>query len=85
MSDRRNARRTSDTKKISYFVERKTERKETIDLGYSFICGSSKKKIINKFRKLINISDENKKFKRNPFGNGKSSEKIFKFTKDKLI
>ena len=72
------------TLKISYFVEKKLREKETIDLGYSFMW-IIKKKIINKFRKLINISDENKKFKKNPFGNGKSSEKIFKFTKDKLI
>ena len=72
-------------KKYLILLREKTERKETIDLGYSFICGSSKNKIINKFKKLININNEHKKFKKNPFGDGKSSEKIFNFTKDKLI
>ncbi len=72
-------------KKYLILLREKTERKETIEIGYSFICGSSKNKIINKFKKLININDEYKKFKRNPFGDGKSSEKIFNFTKDKLI
>ena len=72
-------------KKYLILLREKTERKETISLGYSFICGSSKNKILKKFKKLININDEEKKFKRNPFGSGNSSEKIFKFTKKKLV
>jgi len=72
-------------KKYLILLREKTERKETIDLGYSFICGSNKNKILEKFKKLINLNNENKKFKQNPFGDGNSSKKIYQFTKKKLI
>ena len=72
-------------KKYLILLREKTERNETIRLGYSFICGSSKSKIVNKFNNLINLNNEKKKFTKNPFGDGKASEKIFKFTKKNLI
>ena len=50
MSDSGGMQEELPTLKISYFVKRKTERKETIDLGYSFICGSSKNKIITNLK-----------------------------------
>ena len=68
-------------KKYLILLREKTEREETIKLGYSFICGSSKKKIINVFRKLIIKSDYDNKFKYNPFGDGKSSARIYNFVK----
>lgn len=72
-------------KKYLILLREKTERNETIRLGYSFICGSSKSKIVNKFNNLINLNNEKKKFTKNPFGDGKASEKIFIFTKKNLI
>lgn len=72
-------------KKYLILLREKTEREETIDLGYSFICGSNKNKILEKFKKLINLNNENKKFKQNPFGDGNSSKRIYQFTKKKLI
>ena len=72
-------------KKYLILLREKTERKETIDLGYSFICGSNKNKILKKFKKLIDLDNENKKFNQNPFGDGNSSKKIYQFTRKKLI
>ena len=71
-------------KKYLILLREKTERKETINLGYSFVCGSYKNKILKKFKYLIHLNNENKKFKQNPFGNGNSSRKIYKFTLEKL-
>ena len=71
-------------KKYLILLRKKTERNETINLGYSFICGSNKNKILKKFKNLINLNNENKKFKQNPFGDGNSSKKIYQFTLKKL-
>ena len=71
-------------KKYLILLREKTERNETINLGYSFICGSNKNKILKKFKYLIHLNNENKKFKQNPFGDGNSSKKIYQFTLKKL-
>ena len=70
-------------KKYLILLREKTERNETVKLGYSFICGSSKKKILKNFKNLINKKDQNYRFKANPFGNGNSAEMIFNFIKKK--
>ena len=71
-------------KKYLILLREKTERNETIKLGYSFICGSSKTKILKNFKKLIAKKDQNLKFKTNPFGNGDSARIIFNFIKQKI-
>ena len=70
-------------KKYLILLREKTERNETVKLGYSFICGSSKTKILKNFKKLINKKNQNHKFKANPFGNGNSAKMIFNFIKKK--
>lgn len=71
-------------KKYLILLREKTEREETIKLGYSFICGSSRKKILKKFKFLVNKNKNTNNFKRNPFGDGKSSRRIYNFIKNKF-
>ena len=74
----------STLKKYLILLREKTEREETIKLGYSFICGSSRKKILKKFKFLVNKNKNTNNFKRNPFGDGKSSRRIYNFIKNKF-
>ncbi|OGU77760.1 MAG: UDP-N-acetylglucosamine 2-epimerase [Ignavibacteria bacterium RBG_16_34_14] len=73
-------------KKPIMVLRKTTERNEAIDAGYAFLAGHSPKKI----RKLFYLIDEkvSKGFnffnKKNPFGDGKASQKIVKIIKNKL-
>jgi len=55
-----------------------TERDEGIKEGFSFLVGTSTEKIIEKTTEILNspVRFENKK---NPFGDGKASDKIVNF------
>jgi len=61
-----------------------TERPEVIETGYGYIAGSSIKKIISIFSSIY-VKKEKKRPKKNPFGDGRTSEKILKFLKRKKI
>lgn len=59
-----------------------TERQEGVEAGVAFLVGHSKEKIIETFVKLL-IESEYKKIVniKNPYGDGKSSEKIIEILK----
>ena len=54
-----------------------TERPETLEVGANMIVGSSPKKLVFAFKKMLN----KRKNWKNPFGDGKASEKIIKAIK----
>lgn len=60
-----------------------TERPEVVEAGYGYLVGSSTKKIIDTFSDIY--GKKKKKIKKNPFGDGKTSERILKFLKRKKI
>ena len=73
-------------KKPVLVLRNETERPEAKDSGSSFIVGTSKNKII----KFTNLLLNNKKFYskmakiKNPYGDGKSVERIVKYLKKYL-
>lgn len=60
----------------------KTERPEAVELGYSKLIGCNKKKIIDAFYNFSPIFDENSI---NPYGDGKSSNKIYEIIKNQIL
>lgn len=66
-------------------IRDRTEWTETIDLGVNFITDVDPEKIIQAFKQIQeNYSEIKNRFKSNPFGDGKASEKIVKILKEKL-
>ena len=63
-----------------------TERKEAIEAGYAFLTGSNSQKIKKTFEFVDNKLNSNYNFfkGKNPFGEGKSSERIIKILKREL-
>ncbi len=63
-----------------------TERKEAIESGYAFLTGSNSQKIKNTFQLVVKKLDNGHNFfkGKNPFGDGKSSERIIKILKREL-
>jgi len=63
-----------------------TERPEGIESGCLKLVGTDKEKIIKEVEKLLNDENEYKKMSKcnNPYGDGKASEMIVEFLKEKL-
>ena len=61
-----------------------TERTEGIDSGTAILVGTDKDKIVNNAKKLLSDTCEYEKMSNavNPYGDGKSSEKIIKILKE---
>jgi len=71
--------------KIPVLVTRNTtERDEGINAGFSFLVGTNTQKIIDKTKEILSLPNGLKK-KDNPYGDGKSSNKIVNFIKKILI
>jgi len=64
-----------------------TERNEAVEAGYAFLAGHSPEKIKKLFYKVDKkISDEFNFFKKkNPFGDGKASQRIARIIENKLV
>jgi len=66
-------------------IRDRTEWTETIELGVNFITGVDPSKIIQAFKQIQeNYGELKKRFKTNPFGDGKASEKIVRILKEKI-
>jgi len=63
-----------------------TERPEAVEAGTVKLVGTDKEKIIKEVEKLLNNRNEYDKMSKahNPYGDGKASERIVKFLKEKL-
>jgi len=63
-----------------------TERPEGIESGCLRLVGTDKRKIVKEVEKLLDDENEYKKMSKckNPYGDGKASERIVKFLKEKL-
>ena len=72
-------------KKPILIMRESSERPEVIDAGFGKLVGTNKTKIMSNISKLINNTTYYSKFvnNQNPFGDGKSSEKIIKFIEKK--
>jgi UDP-N-acetylglucosamine 2-epimerase (non-hydrolysing) len=66
-------------------IRRTTERQETVELGANFLTGFEIEKIIKSVKEIEEeqIRDKIKKLP-NPYGNGKTSEKIIKILRDMI-
>lgn len=60
----------------------KTERTEGITAGFLYLVGTNKTKIINKVNDLLHLK-RTENVNSNPYGDGKASEKIVAFLKEK--
>jgi UDP-N-acetylglucosamine 2-epimerase len=66
-------------------IRDRTEWTETVKMGVNFITDVTPSKILQALEYIKkNYSEIRNRFKGNPFGNGKASEKIIKIIKEKL-
>ena len=66
-------------------IRDRTEWTETVGLGVNFITDVDPAKIIQAFKQIQeNYGEIKSRFKSNPFGDGKASEKIVKILKEKI-
>lgn len=63
-----------------------TERNEAIKAGYAFLLGSSSSKIKSKFKEITQKLDSGHNYfsTKNPYGDGKSADRIVKILRNKL-
>ncbi len=64
-----------------------TERNEAIKAGYAFLTGSDKKRIFTRFDEIDSKLQSGYNFftTKNPYGDGKASERIVKILKQKML
>ncbi len=58
-----------------------TERPETVEVGANTLAGTEPKKILSSFKKMLN----KKRIWKNPFGDGKASQKIIRILRKELL
>ena len=66
-------------------IREQTEWTETLEMGVNQIVGSNPDKISNAVIQILdNYKEIKQRFNKNPFGDGKASQKIIKILKNKL-